>query len=259
MRRAHDDERLAGAYERGNRMPEPSLRSWADLIAAPAPRPAPAVLEVGTGTGMFASALARRAGARVLAVDASEAMPAEARHHHPHPAVHYVPGTAEALPAPSASFDLALLSRVVHHLPDRPRAARELARVLRPDGRVAVRTAFREHLDSLVHTYCPRLRAVDERRFPGEDEPAADFAAGGLDLLGAASFAQPVTASLTAYHARLATRPRSKFTHLTDAEFRDGPARLEAAARAERATAPEPVLERYDVAVFTPCGAVAPS
>lgn len=190
-------------------------------------------------------------GSEVLAVDASEAMLAEARRHRPHPAVRYLTGEAAALPVPADACDLALMSRVVHHLPDRVRAAREVARVLRADCRVIVRTTFRERLDAVVYDYWPRLRAIDERRFSGEEEVVADFLAAGFALEEVTSLAQPVTDGLAAYHARLTTRPQSKFTHLTPEEFRQGLAALESAAREEAADGPRPVLERYDVAVFT--------
>lgn len=75
MRRVYDDERLAGAYERGNEMPEASLRAWVDLIASYVPRPSPSLLEIGSGTGMFSAAMARWIeGSEVLAVDPSDAM-----------------------------------------------------------------------------------------------------------------------------------------------------------------------------------------
>jgi hypothetical protein len=105
---------------------------------------------------------------------------------------------------------------------------------------VVVRTTFRERLDSVVYDHWPLLREADERRFQGEAEVVADFAAGG--------FALPVTASPRDHHDRLVTRPQSKFGHLTPEQFRAGLASLEAAARAGGAG---PVLERYDVAVFS--------
>ncbi|MFM9371826.1 class I SAM-dependent methyltransferase [Streptomyces sp. Da 82-17] len=256
--RVYDDERLAGAYERGNEMPEPSLRAWVELIASRTDRPQPAVVEVGAGTGMFSAAMARWIdGAEVLAVDASEAMLAEARRHHPHPAVRYERGSAEHIPAAQHSFDLALLSRVVHHLPDRAAAARELARVLRPGGKAIVRTTFRERLDAVVYDYWPRLRALDERRFPSEQQLVADFTSAGFVREDVLSYAQPVAPDLATYHARVATAPQSKFTYLTPEEFRAGLDRMEAAVRREAAdrasgAAPrEEVNERYDVAVFT--------
>ncbi|NBE56904.1 class I SAM-dependent methyltransferase [Streptomyces boluensis] len=252
MDRVYDDERLAGAHEQGNEMPEQSLLAWVELIASHVRRPSASLVEIGAGTGMFSAAMARWIeGSDVLAVDPSEAMLTEARRHHPHPAVRYVSGSAEAVPAPDGTFDLALLSRVIHHIPERPLAVRELARVLRPRGRVIVRTTFRERLDAVVYDYWPRLRAHDARRFPSEAEVVADFTSAGFAVAEVTSFAQPVTASLGEYHARLVERPQSKFAHLTPEEFREGLERLEAAVRGVDADQSRPVLERYDVAVFS--------
>lgn len=252
MSRAYDDERLAAVYDQGNEMPERSLRAWVELIASFVRCPAPSIVEIGAGTGMFSAAMARWIeGSSVLAVDPSEAMLAEARRHHPHPAVRYVLGSAEAVPAPDDAFDMAFLSRVIHHLPDRALAVRELARILRAGGQVIVRTTFRERLDARVYAYWPLLRTVDERRFPGEEEVVADFVAGGFALVETGSFAQPVTAGLAEYHDRLVERPQSKFAHLTPEQFHEGLERLAAAARDEGTDQPRPVLERYDVAVFS--------
>ncbi|MFJ5608362.1 class I SAM-dependent methyltransferase [Streptomyces sp. NPDC093221] len=252
MKRAYDDERLARSYESGNEMPDDALRAWVGLIGSYVDRPAPDVLEVGSGTGMFAAAMARWIdGASVLGVDASEAMLSEARRHHPHPSVRYAHGTAEALPAGDDAFDLALLSRVIHHFPDRTAAARELARVLRPGGSVVVRTTFKERLDAVVYDYWPPLRATDALRFPAEDDVTAEFTAAGFDLREIRSFVQPVTRSLRDYHARMTTQPQSKFALLTPTQFASGLDRLAAAADREPYDEPAPVDERYDVAVFT--------
>jgi ubiquinone/menaquinone biosynthesis C-methylase UbiE len=266
---AYEDARLAGAYHAGNGMPDDSLRAWAGLIAGFAPVPAPRVLEVGAGTGMFAAALARWTDARfVVGVEPSPAMLAEA--HRLHPAayrpdgLHFVAGRAEAVPLRPRSADLALLSRVIHHLPDRGSCARELARVLRPGGIVVIRTTFRERLDAAVYDYWPRLLDIDRSRFPAEADVLADFSAHGFDVVRVFSHAEPVAPDLRAYHERMVTRPQSKFTHLTEAEFVAGLARLAADAGATRepgagagagAGAEPParsgsVPERYDVAVL---------
>lgn len=248
MERVYDDVRLAGAYHAGNEMPEASLRAWVELIGSFTPRSDPAVVEIGAGTGMFCAALARWGRASlVVGVDPSAAMLAQAARFNEQTGVHYVGGSADAVPTRGQLFDLALLSRVIHHLPDRRACARELVRILRPGGVVVIRTTFREQLDARVYDYWPRLREVDERRFPGRQEVLADFTACGFSVLEVTSFAQPVTTGLREYHARMATMPQSKFTHLTDVEFQSGLRRLEADAAAEPVTRPCPVQERYDV------------
>ncbi|MFD4996951.1 class I SAM-dependent methyltransferase [Streptomyces buecherae] len=214
MTRVHDDTRLAGAYHSGNAMPEASLRAWAEFVGSFAPRPAPAWLDVGAGTGMFCAALDRyQRASRVVGVEPSPAMLRAAREATAGGRARLVAGTAERLPLADGAFDIALLSRVVHHLPDRPAAARELARVLRPAGVVVLRTTFRERLDALVYAYWPRLRAIDGARFPGRAEVLADFAGAGFTARTVTSFAQPVAASLGEYAAGCATgRSRSSAT-----------------------------------------------
>lgn len=250
--RVYDDVGLASAYQAGNEMPEASLRAWVELVGSFVPQPSPAVAEIGAGTGMFCAALARWGQASlVVGVDPSVAMLAQARRFNGRKGVHYVGGSAEAVPTRGHLFDLALLSRVVHHLPNRRACAWELVRILRPGGVVVIRTTFRERLDALVYDYWPRLREVDTERFPGQQEVLADFTGSGFSVLEVASFAQPVTASLREYHARMRTRPQSKFMHLTGAEFEAGLRELEADAVAGPLAQPRPVLERYDIVALT--------
>lgn len=252
MNNAYDDERIAAVYQAGNEMPGASLRAWTRLIGSYAPSPEPAVIEIGSGTGMFCAAMARWLGpAAVVGVDPSLPMLAEARRANAHPGVRYLAGSAEAVPTAAGLFDLALMSRVIHHLADRVLVAREVARVLRPGGVLVIRTTFRERLDALPYDYWPDLRGLDEKRFPSQADVLADFAAAGFSPRTVTSFATPVTASLGDYHARLASEPQSKFAQLTRARFHEGLERLAADARAEPADHPTPVTERYDVAVLT--------
>jgi hypothetical protein len=124
------------------------------------------------------------------------------------------------------------------------------ARVLRSGGTAVIRTTFRENLDALVYHYWPGLLEADRDRFPGQDEVIADFKSAGFTVTRLMSFAQPVTSSLREYHARLAIRPQSKFSFLTDTEFSEGLHRLEHDALAEPSARPAPVNERYDMLVL---------
>ncbi|MBU6367492.1 MAG: metalloregulator ArsR/SmtB family transcription factor [Gemmatimonadetes bacterium] len=100
--------------------------------------PAMVVGDLGCGTGALAEALAPHV-ARVEAVDASPAMLAAARTRlAPLDNVGLHDGTLEALPLADASLDAAVLLLVLHHVADPRAALREVARVVRPGGRVVV-------------------------------------------------------------------------------------------------------------------------
>ena len=97
-------------------------------------------LDAGAGAGSMALRLARL-GYRVTAVDASPAFVRRlggvlaAAPGGPHRAL---PGDLGALPLPGAAVDLAVCGEVLEHLDDDAAGARELARVLRPDGLLVV-------------------------------------------------------------------------------------------------------------------------
>lgn len=243
------DRELAQAYDAGNRMPTASLRAWVDYILARGPEPCRRVLDVGAGTGAFSVAIAERPEIDfVLGVEASRPMLDQARNRPCHGHVGYAVGDAASLPVSRCQFHLALLSRVVHHLPDRRACARELHRVLQPQGVVVVRTTVRERLDSPVYRYWPQLLAADRRRFPSTDELICDFASAGLTLGCVEPLAQPVYGSLGEYCRALSQRPQSKLARLSQADFNDGLERLQ--RDADRETDPKPISERYDVLTF---------
>ena len=99
------------------------------------------VLDVGAGTGRHAIRLAA-AGARVTALDFSDAMLAKAGAKPGAERVRWITHDADAgaLPFPDRSFDRVLSALVLEHIPlDRlPPFFSELGRVTRPDGRIVV-------------------------------------------------------------------------------------------------------------------------
>ncbi len=93
------------------------------------------VLDAACGTGRHSLRLAER-GAKVVGVDASEAMMAVARAKRP--TLQLSRGELEALPFADGAFDLVLNALALEHLPRVDRAIAELSRVTRTGGRVVV-------------------------------------------------------------------------------------------------------------------------
>ncbi len=95
-------------------------------------------LDVGCGNGAFTEVLiARCSPAAVIGVDPSEGQLVYARGRPGTKHAEFRVGDAQALPFPDNSFDAATMALVLVFIPDPVKAARELARVVRPGGVVA--------------------------------------------------------------------------------------------------------------------------
>jgi SAM-dependent methyltransferase len=127
---------VADTYARISQMCHAQLAR--DLVAAVAPRYGATVLDLGAGSGVAAHAAGAAVGAdgAVVALDPSTALLARARA----PRVHVVAGSAPGLPFADHSFDVAVASLVLGHFDDYRPALADLARVLRPGGRLGVTT-----------------------------------------------------------------------------------------------------------------------
>jgi LmbE family N-acetylglucosaminyl deacetylase/SAM-dependent methyltransferase len=100
------------------------------------------LLDVGCGLGDAALALSVDLGdgGEVVGIDGSEVMLAEARRRAAGTtcSVRFTVGDAGALDEPDASFDAVRSERMLQWVPDPARAVAEMARVLRPGGRVCL-------------------------------------------------------------------------------------------------------------------------
>ncbi|GAA2669349.1 class I SAM-dependent methyltransferase [Nonomuraea recticatena] len=125
-----------GPYERLPEHYQPLLDHVARALDV---RPGERVLDVATGTGALATLLAR-AGGQVTGVDLAPALITTAKRLAADDGldISYEVGDAESLPYPEASFDAVGSSVGSMFAPDHEAVARELARVCRPGGRLAL-------------------------------------------------------------------------------------------------------------------------
>jgi demethylmenaquinone methyltransferase/2-methoxy-6-polyprenyl-1,4-benzoquinol methylase len=112
------------------------------VVEAIAAGPGERVLDVATGTGLVALAHAKR-GAEVVALDQSEAMLSVARASFAnHPDIEerasFVLGEAERLPFADGEFDALSFTYLLRYVDDRLATMRELVRVVKPGGRIAM-------------------------------------------------------------------------------------------------------------------------
>ncbi len=113
------------------------------LVTAIDPRAGQRVLDVATGTGLVAFELARRSGCEVVGLDQSQDMLDGARARlagAPELAdrVTLVRGEAERLPFADGEFDALTFTYLLRYVDDRLATMRELARVVRPSGRIGM-------------------------------------------------------------------------------------------------------------------------
>jgi demethylmenaquinone methyltransferase / 2-methoxy-6-polyprenyl-1,4-benzoquinol methylase len=193
-------DRISGLYDVMNSVMTAGLHHrWrsraADLAEV---RPGDRVLDVATGTGDLALELARRVGpeGEVVGSDFSEGMLERARRKATGVAnVRFEHGNALSLPYGDGEFAAATVGFGARNFSDLPRGLAEMARVVRPGGRVVVleittptkpplSTFFRVWFDRVVpllgrdeaYTYLPN----SVKRFPGPEALAAEMARAGL-------------------------------------------------------------------------------
>lgn len=141
------------AYERymgrWSRLVAPIFASW---VGAPA---GARWIDIGCGTGILTAAVLDLCEpTRVLGIDSSAAFLEAARSRIDDPRVAFEPGDAQAIPAADAAFDVAVAGLVLNFVPDRPRALREMVRLVRSGGQVALHVwDYAGHMQVMRHFF----------------------------------------------------------------------------------------------------------
>jgi demethylmenaquinone methyltransferase/2-methoxy-6-polyprenyl-1,4-benzoquinol methylase len=191
-------DRIAPVYDVMNRVMTAGLDTrWRKLTARAVVQPGDRVLDAACGTGDLAIADRKAGASEVTGLDFSERMLERARRKAPE--LEWVQGDMLALPFEDGAFDAATVGFGVRNVADLELALRELRRVLRPGGRLAIleitqprgvlRPFFSLWFDRIVpllgkllpggaaYTYLP----ASVKRFPSAEELADQLRGVGFD------------------------------------------------------------------------------
>jgi demethylmenaquinone methyltransferase / 2-methoxy-6-polyprenyl-1,4-benzoquinol methylase len=197
-------DRIAPVYDLMNTVMTAGVdgRWRRSTLAALALQPGQRVLDVATGTGKLALAAAEAVepGGEVVGLDASPRMLTRARGARGSSRVRWLEADAMAMPFADASFDALTIGFGLRNMPDFDAALREMGRLLRPGGRLAVleiaeprsgvgRLLFEAWFRRIVPQLGRLVRQMDAytylpaslERYPSPDDVAGRMKVAGFD------------------------------------------------------------------------------
>ena len=208
------------------------------------------ILDLGCGTGRFSFALTNRYGCSLFAVDPSETMLREGqRFQTPEVDIMWLKGVAENIPIDDNSVDLVWMSQSFHHIDDLDEAFKEICRVLKKSGFLAVRNGMRDHIDEIIWYECfPEAIEMDRNRILSQKETIEFIVKFDFRLCAATRFYQYFAESYHEYAEKIRGRGLSSLIAISDDAFNMGVQRLDAWVK--NRPDKEPVYEPVDLLVF---------
>jgi SAM-dependent methyltransferase len=194
------------------------------------------VLEVGSGDGATWRGRIDRlpSGCTLLLTDLSYGMVLSARELLNAPCVAYAVVDAQFLPLASDTCDLVVANHMLYHVPDRSAALAEIARVLKPGGRLCASTVGEGHVREMhawLAAVCPAEAVAKALHLPsftlqsGAEELAAVFPsvtrADYVDDLVISSVEPVLAYMLSFWSALLGEHELRALTSILSSELRD--------------------------------------
>lgn len=225
------------------------LGPWAPLLVEAAQLEAgERVLDVACGTGAVTRVAAQRVGppGRVTGVDLNAEMLGVARSLPPAEGapIEWIEGSALELPLPDAGFDAVLCQQGLQFFPDKARALREMRRVVRHGGRLALsvwggvglyNAAVGEALGRFVGEDTA-ARFCASRKVPGKEE---------LERLAVAAGWSEVSVRVSRLHIHLPALDRFVLEHLSGTPVAPAVAAADAESRKNVGASVKRAMERF--------------
>lgn len=182
------------------------------------------VLDLGCGTGGFARAMVQHTRAQVVGVDIASHLLRYAVARSRSLPIRWVLGHAAALPVADQTVDRVLVSLGLHQIAHREQALQEVHRVLRPGGRMLVRTVAPEvALQSWVpFCFFPQVAHTEAARLPAIDALLTMCRQAGFHALHTHTVYRNARVDLHKVTEELRQRKRPSYQLLTEAELDEG-------------------------------------
>jgi ubiquinone/menaquinone biosynthesis C-methylase UbiE len=158
------------------------LKSLGNIVKELGIRPGYHVLDIGSGTGVLLPFLIAELGGegKIVALDFSAEMLGQAQAKNLPPIVRFAQADVAAIPLDDNSVDVAICNSAFPHFTDKVKALKEIARVLRNNGRLVIcHTMSREMLNRLHQSIGG---AVANDLLPGEFEMRGLIKQAGLRI-----------------------------------------------------------------------------
>ena len=160
-----------------------------------------------------------------------------------------VQGVAEALPFSDRSFDVVFVSMVLHHIRSSPSAISDVRRVIKPGGKLMIRTASLGTMHShLWASFFPEGARIEASRVLSRAEIRDLMSDGVFTLDAELVVVQLFAKDLRDYCERISQRALSSLQAIPDSAFERGMVALR--KHCETASRSGPVYEEVDMYVL---------
>jgi ubiquinone/menaquinone biosynthesis C-methylase UbiE len=245
----YDRSEIAANYDEARALTPQALRQWQGLLARDIDAAGISlIVDLGCGTGRFSELLAAHFAARVVGIDPSQRMIAEAHRKAAAGRIAFQRAAGEALPLAAGCADLVFMSQAYHHFAEPAAIARQCRRVLHAGGHACIRNTTRE-ADFPARRFFPALRPLLAADLPAREDIMRVFVDTGFSLRSHRIVTQVTASDWRNFAEKCALRADSFLARLPDEEFAAGMTRLRAHAAASRPG--EAVSEELDWFVFT--------